>query len=62
MYVSWRYGMRQIYFFVNLYGFLPFYTTNNTHNQNVEKMKKTQGDIITLNMCTINDNHIMYGS
>ena len=54
--------MRQIDLFVNLYGFLPFYTTNNTHNQSVEKMKKTQGDITTLNMCTINDNHIMYGS
>ena len=25
-------------------------------------MKNTQGDIITLNMCTINDNHIMDGS
>ena len=30
-------------------------------NQNFEKMKKPPGDIITLHMCTINDNHIMYG-
>ena len=25
-------------------------------------MKKMPGDIITLHMCTINDNHMMYGS
>ena len=30
-------------------------------NQNFEKMKKPPGDIITLHMCTINGNHIMYG-
>ena len=28
-------------------------------NQNFEKMKKTSEDIIILQMCTINDNHIM---
>ena len=27
-----------------------------------EKMKKAPGDIINLPMCTINDNHMMYGS
>ena len=31
-------------------------------NQNFEKMKKMLQDIITLQMCTINDSHIMYGS
>ena len=30
-------------------------------NQNFEKMKKIPGDIITLDMCTIPENHIMYG-
>ena len=25
-------------------------------------MKKSSGDIITLHMCTINANHMMYGS
>ena len=30
-------------------------------NQNFEIVKKTPGDII-LQMCTINYNHIMYGS
>ena len=51
-------------FFVILDGFLPFYQPNNKDYQNFEKIikKKTPGDIITLNMCTINDNHIMYGS
>ena len=47
--------------FVILGRFLPFYPTNNPKNQNLEKMKKTPGDII-LQMCTINDNHMMYGS
>ena len=42
--------------------FLLFYPTNNPKNQNFEKMKKALGDIIILHMCTINDNHIMYGS
>ena len=36
---------------------------NNPENQNFKKMKKkTPGDIIILHMCTINDNHMMYGS
>ena len=34
----------------------------NPKNQNFEKMKKMPGDIIILHMCTINDNHMMYGS
>ena len=42
--------------------FLPFYPPNNPKNQNFEKMKKIPGDIIILHMCTINDNHMMYGS
>ena len=41
--------------------FLHFYPPNNPKNQNFEKMKKQLGDIITLLMCTINDNHMMYG-
>ena len=40
--------------------FLPFYPPNNMKNQNFEKMK-TSEDIIILCMCTINDNHMMYG-
>ena len=35
---------------------------NNSKNQNFEKMKITPGDIIILHMCTINDNHMMFGS
>ena len=31
--------------------FLPFYGPNNPANQNFEKLKKTFGDIIILNMC-----------
>ena len=45
----------------------PFYALlppNNLENQNFEKMKKkkTTGDIIILQKCTINDNHMMYDS
>ena len=42
--------------------FLHFYPPKNLKNQNFEKMKNTPWDIISLHMCTINDNHIMYGS
>ena len=37
----------------------PFFTLL---NQSFEKMKKLPGDIIILQMCTINDNHMMYCS
>ena len=57
-----RYEVWQTEFFVILDCFLPFYPPNNPKNQNFEKMKKTPGDIIILHMCTINDNHMMYGS
>ena len=40
----------------------PPLTRNNPKNQNFEKMKKIDGDIITLLLCTKSDNHIMYGS
>ena len=46
--------------------FGPFFTLlplpNNPKNQNFEKMKKTPRDIIILNVFTINDNHMLYGS
>ena len=48
--------------FVILDHFLHFYPPNNPKNQNFEKMKKTPGDIIILHKCTINGNHMMYGS
>ena len=41
---------------------LPFYSPNNPKNENFEKLKKVPGDIIILQMFTINDNHMMYGS
>ena len=57
-----RYGALGTECFVILDHFLPFHPTSNLENQNFEKMKKTPGEIITLQMCTINDYHIMYGS
>ena len=57
-----RYRAWQTEFFVILDNFLPFYPPNNPKNQNFGKMKQTPGDIIILHKCTINDNHMMYGS
>ena len=57
-----RYGAWQTWFFVILDNFLHLYHPNNSKNQNFEKMKKPPADIITLHMCTINDNHMMHGS
>ena len=57
-----RYQAQQTEFFVILDHFLPFYLPNNPRNINFEKIKKTPGDITILHMCTISDNHMMYGS
>ena len=48
--------------FCHLGHFLPFDPPNNPENQNFVKMKKLLGDIITLHLCTTNDNHMMHGS
>ena len=54
-----RYGTRQnIFSFWTI--FCPF-TPLTTQKINFEKMKKMPGDII-LHMCTIHENHMMYGS
>ena len=57
-----RYGVRHTELFVILGHYLPFYHSMDPKNQNFEKMKKTLEDIIILQMCTINDSHMMYGS
>ena len=63
-YDAWvlRYGVQQTKCFVILDCFLPVYTSMGPENQNFEKMKKRPEDIIILQMCTINDSHMMYGS
>ena len=55
-----RYGARQTEFFLILEHFLPFYPTNNPKNQNFEKIKA--GDIIILQNCTKNHDHMLYCS
>ena len=42
--------------------FFALLPPNNPKNQNFEEMKKTPEDIIILHKCTINDNHMRYGS
>ena len=63
-YDAWflRYGVQQTKYFVIWTVFLPVYTSMDPENQNFEKMKKRPEDIIILQMCTINDSHMMYGS
>ena len=46
----------------NRQNFLHFHLPDDLENQNFEKLKKIPGDITTLHMCTINDNHMMYDS
>ena len=42
--------------------FYPFSPPDNQESQNFEKLKKPPADIIILHICTINNNHMMYGS
>ena len=58
---SMRYGVQQTEFFVILDHFLPFYPLT-TQKIKIFKIWKNPTDIIILNMCNINDNHMMYGS
>ena len=57
-----RCGVWQTEFFVILDNFFNFFPPKNLKNQNFEKMKKSPEDIIILQMCTINKNHMMYDS
>ena len=42
--------------------FCPFTSPKDLENENFEKTRKKPGEIIILHMCTINDNHMIYGS
>ena len=42
--------------------FFPFTSPKDLENENFEKTRKKPGEIIILHMCTINDNHMIYGS
>ena len=55
------YGVQQTEFFI-LDHFFPFYPPTTQKNQNFEKNEKKPRDIIILNLCTINDNHMIHGS
>ena len=61
-----RYGAQQAEFFVILDHFCPVFSFfQNFDFQGTYKFwknEKTPKGIITLQMCTINDNHMMYGS
>ena len=57
-----RYRVRWTEFFFYFGPFFALSSPNNPENQTFEKTKKTAGDILILHMCTINDDHMMYGS
>ena len=40
---------------------MPFDPPNNSKNQNFEKICKAPRDIITLHLCTTNNDHVVYG-
>ena len=42
--------------------FWPFYSPNNPNNQNFEKLKKIPEDIIILDKCSKNHDHMLYCS
>ena len=48
--------------FCRFRSFFVLLPIKNLQNQNFEKMNKKPGAIIILQMCTTNDNHMMYGS
>ena len=57
-----RYWVRQTEFFVILGYFSPFHPLTTHKNRLLKKLKKKHGNIIILHKCTINDNHMVYGS
>ena len=56
-----KYKVRQAKNFVILGHIFPF-SPLTTQKIKILKLKKTPGDIIILHICTINDNHMIYGS
>ena len=58
-YEIWSATDRIFCYFRPIFALLP---PNNPKNQKFEKNEKNPRDIIILNMCSINDNHMMYGS
>ena len=62
IYSSWDTEWDGQNFFFYFGPFFALSSPNNPENQTFEKTKKTAGDILILHMCTINDDHMMYGS
>ena len=59
---TWSTTDRIFSHFGPFFAFLHLPPLNNPENQNFEKMEKITRDIIILQKCTINDNHMIYGS
>ena len=63
--LHWGWGWYWVWwtdFFLSLWTIFALLPHKNPINQNFEKMTKTHGDIIISYMCTINDNHMIFGS
>ena len=64
-----RYGVRHTEFFLSFWAIFcpstllpPIPSPYNPENQNFKKPNEVSGDVIILQKCTINADHIMYGS
>ena len=63
MYGSWNKEYNRKFFLSFWTVFCPFTPLLTTQTIKIlKRWKKTPGDIIILHMCTINDNHMIYGS
>ena len=60
--LRFRVLQRDFFFFAFWAIFCPFSHLTTQKIKFLKKWKKTPGDIIPLNLCTINENHMMYGS
>ena len=55
-------GAQQTEFFCHSGPFFALYPPIDPENQNFEKIKKISEYIIILQLCTVNNSHMMYGS
>ena len=62
MYDSWDLEHATDKIFCHLGPFYALLPSFDPDNENFEKMKKYAGDIISLHMCTIDNNHMTYDS
>ena len=61
IYASWN-TMSDRQKFLSFWAIFCLFSTLTIQKIEILKLKKASGDVIVLHMCTINDNHMIYGS